>query len=174
MPGSRRRVVDPARFRRVLGALPTGVTVITSYGTGTAIGMTCNSFTSASLDPPLVALFPAKSSTTWPLIRESGAFCVNVMAEHHQGMTRLFASRGVDRFGSGEYDQRLCGPGIPDAIAWIDCQIVAEHDVGDHTIAVAEVVELDARDDATALVFWRGTYGPAPVDPGAETPGKPG
>jgi 3-hydroxy-9,10-secoandrosta-1,3,5(10)-triene-9,17-dione monooxygenase reductase component len=70
-------------FRQVLGHLPTGVTVITAWAEHEPTGMAANSVTSVSLDPPLVLFCPAKSSTTWPHIRQSGRFCVNVMAGHH-------------------------------------------------------------------------------------------
>lgn len=159
------RPIDPQRFRQVLGSLPTGVIVITAAGVGGPVGMACNSFTSASLEPPLVALFAAKSSSTWPAIRASGRFCANVMAAHHEGLVRQFAAPVVDRFAGVEHQPTPSGPALTEAAAWIHCRLVAEHDAGDHTIALAQVVELDAREEATALVFWRGAYGPAGLTP---------
>jgi len=80
------------RFRHV-GHLATGVTVITAYGLDGPSGMAANSVTSVSLDPPLVLFCPAKSSTTWPRLRTAGGFCINVMAGHHEEVTRRFASK---------------------------------------------------------------------------------
>lgn len=151
--------IDPHRFRAVLGSIPTGVIVITAAGADGPLGMACNSFTSASLEPPLVALFAARSSTTWPAIRAAGRFCANVMAAHHEEVVRRFSARGVDRFAGIEYESTPFGPALTEAVAWIHCRLVAEHDAGDHTVAIAEVLELDARDEAKALVFWRGAYG---------------
>jgi 3-hydroxy-9,10-secoandrosta-1,3,5(10)-triene-9,17-dione monooxygenase reductase component len=151
--------IDPLEFRRVLGHLATGVTVLTAYGEDGPVGMAANSVVSVSLDPPLILFCPAKSSSTWPTLRESGKFCVNVMAHHHEDVTRRFALRDVDRFAGLEYLERPCGPVLEDAVAWIECDLRDEHDAGDHTIVVAKVLELDAFEDRLPLVFFRGRYG---------------
>ena len=146
-------------FRTVLGRLPTGVTVLTSYGDPDPIGMAANSVTSLSLDPPLLLVCPAKSSTTWLRIREVGAFCVNVLASHHEELTRQFSRRGADRFAGVRISARPSGPALHDAVAWIDCRIGTEHDGGDHTIVIADVIALEAAGEAAPLVFFRGGYG---------------
>jgi 3-hydroxy-9,10-secoandrosta-1,3,5(10)-triene-9,17-dione monooxygenase reductase component len=151
--------IEPARFRRVLSHLPTGVTVITADGVDGPVGMACNSFSSVSLDPPLVSFCPARSSATWPALRDAGGFCVNFMADHHEEVTRAFARKGVDRFAGIAHHPRARGPALEDAVAWLDCEIRAEHEAGDHLIVVAEVVGLDARPDGAPLVFFRGGYG---------------
>jgi flavin reductase (DIM6/NTAB) family NADH-FMN oxidoreductase RutF len=153
------RNVTPEQFRHVLGHLPTGVTVITAQAEDGPTGMAANSVTSVSLDPPLILLCPAKSSSTWPRIRATGRFCVNIMAGHHEETTRRFAQRGIDRFAGVQFRRRPCGPALTDAVAWIECALRAEHDAGDHTIAVGEVTEIEAADDAVPLVFFRGRYG---------------
>jgi len=151
--------VDGETFRRVLGHLPTGVTVITAHGADGPVGMAANSVTSVSLEPPLILICPAKTSTTWPAIRASSRFCVNVMASHHEPVARLFALRGVNRFAGIDVVERFTGPALADAVAWIECAIRDEHDAGDHTIVVADVVGLDAAELAPPLVFFRGRYG---------------
>lgn len=154
--------IDPGHFRSVLAHLPTGVTVITAYGEdGNPVGMAANSVTSVSLDPPLILLCPAKSSTTWPAIRAASGFCVNVMAGHHEEVTRRFAAKGIDRWAGLEYTERPTGPALDDAVAWIECRPQDEHDAGDHTIVVGRVVAIEATSgpDAEALVFFRGSYG---------------
>ena len=152
--------VTAERFRHVLGHLPTGVTVITAQAGDVPTGMTANSVTSVSLDPPLILVCPAKSSSTWPRIRAAGRFCVNVMAGHHEDTIRRFAQRDVDRFAGVACSARSSGPGLDEAVAWMDCELRDEHEAGDHTIAVAEVVAIDAAVGATPLVFFRGRYGP--------------
>ena len=103
--------LDASEFRRVLGHLPTGVTVVTAYAAdGALAGMAANSLTSVSLDPPLVLICPAKTSTTWPALREAGTFCVNVMASHHEPLCRRFAQRGADRFADVAWHSRSAGP----------------------------------------------------------------
>ena len=151
--------IEPDRFRRVLGHLPTGVTVVTAHAPSGPIGLSANSVTSVSLDPPLLLVCPAKTSLTWPVVRGIGRFCVNVMARHHEPTVRRFAVRGIDRFEGSSYHDRASGPALDDAIAWIDCELLREHDAGDHTIAVCTVVDLEAAREGDPLVFFRGRYG---------------
>lgn len=151
--------VEPASFRVVLGHLPTGVTVITAHDGDRPVGMACNSVTSVSLEPPLISFCPARTSETWPALRDAGRFCVNVMAHDHEGHARAFARKGINRFAGVACHQRPGGPAFDEAVAWLDCEIRAEHEAGDHYIVVAEVVALEARADAAPLVFFRGSYG---------------
>jgi 3-hydroxy-9,10-secoandrosta-1,3,5(10)-triene-9,17-dione monooxygenase reductase component len=152
-------VIDPAEFRRVLGHLPTGVTVLTAYGEDGPVGMAANSVASVSLEPPLVLHCPAKSSTTWPLLRAARKFCVNVMSGHHAELTRRFAMKGIDRFAGLQCVETATGPALVEAVAWIQCSIRDEHDAGDHHIVVADVLELDAFEERDPLLFFRGRYG---------------
>lgn len=151
--------IDPTIFRRVLGNLPTGVTVITAEHADGPVGMACNSVTSVSLEPPLISFCPARTSETWPTLQAAGKLCVSVMARHHAEATRAFARKGVDRFAGVSHHRRPCGPALDDAVAWLDCKIHAVHEAGDHLIVVAKVVALEARADASPLVFFRGAYG---------------
>jgi flavin reductase (DIM6/NTAB) family NADH-FMN oxidoreductase RutF len=153
-------------FRHVLGHLPTGVTVVTANAADGPTGMAANSVTSVSLDPPLILLCPAKSSSTWPAIRDAGRFCVNILAGHHEEITRQFARKDTDRFQGVARHERSGGPGLDDAVAWIECEIHAEHDAGDHTIVVATVLAIEAAEAAVPLVFFRGRYGTFACDEG--------
>lgn len=157
-PGPAPRV-PPSEFRHVLGHLPTGVTVITAYTREGPTGMAANSVTAVSLEPPLILLCPARSSATWPLIRAARQFCVSVLAAHQEGVARGFAARGADRFAGIGWHPRRGGPALDDAVAWIDAELLQEHDAGDHTIAVARVVAVDASAGRVPLVFFRGGYG---------------
>ncbi|WP_416979689.1 flavin reductase family protein [Streptomyces sp. T028] len=147
-------------LRRVMAEYPTGVVLGTAYSADGPVGMTCNSFTSVSLEPRLVSICAVLTSSTWPLIRAGGHFCVNVVASHHAELTRTFAMRGVDRFGAGSWGRRPGGPSLSDTMAWLDCRIWAEREAGDHVIVIGEVqsMEVHAR-SAEPLVFWRGAYG---------------
>jgi 3-hydroxy-9,10-secoandrosta-1,3,5(10)-triene-9,17-dione monooxygenase reductase component len=151
--------VTPERFRLVLGHLPTGVTVLTASGPDGPTGMAANSVTSVSLEPPLILVCPAKTSSTWRDIRAARRFCVNVLARDHEALCRQFAKKGADRFAGVRYHKRMVVPSLDEAVAWLDCEISHEHDAGDHTIVVARVAAVDAAEAGTPLVFFRGSYG---------------
>jgi len=146
-------------LRRALGHLTTGVTVVTAFSDDGPTGMAANSVTSVSLDPPLLLLCPAKTSTTWPAIRQAGRFCVNVMSEAHADITRRFSQKGADRFAGIRYFDRESGPALDGAVGWIECEIKQEHDAGDHTIVVAAIHAIEGHEDRAPLVFFRGRYG---------------
>lgn len=165
--------IDPAQkqtagLRRVMAQYPTGVVVITGEVEGRRVGLACNSFTSVSLEPPLISFCAARSSTTWPHIRQSGEFCVNFMSGEHRDVVQVFAQREVDRFATGHWSSRRCGPGLCDAIAWLDCRIWSESAAGDHTIVLGQVLAMDIHPrGAVPLVFWRGSYGSVDHSPKA-------
>lgn len=152
--------MDPDEFRRILGHFATGVTIVTADLDGEPVGMAANAFSSVSLDPPLVLFCAAKSSSTWPRIRESGSYAVNILGEHQEEVCRRFATKGADRFADVVFHTAATGaPVISDSIAFVDCTIEAEHDAGDHTIVVGRVIELGLlREDAPPLLFHRGAY----------------
>src|SRR3712207_9239244 len=90
--------VDPRTMRDVLGHFASGVTVVTAQGDDGPVGFTCQSFSSLSLDPPLVVIAPARTSRTWPRLRALGRFCVNVLAEDQSDLSARFARSSADRF----------------------------------------------------------------------------
>jgi 3-hydroxy-9,10-secoandrosta-1,3,5(10)-triene-9,17-dione monooxygenase reductase component len=151
---------DIAHFRAVLGHFCTGIAIITGMGGDEPVGLTCQSFSSVSLDPPLVGFVPGKSSTSWPRIRPSGAFCANILSEEQEDLCRVFATAGADKFrGVGWRAGETGSPIIADTLAWVDCRIVTEHDAGDHDIVIGKVIELDAARTGKPLLFYRGGYG---------------
>lgn len=158
--------ISAEQFRRVLGHLPTGVTVVTARTPGGPVGMAANSVTSLSLRPPLILFCPARISETWPRIRAAGRVCVNVVAGHREDLTRQFSRRGIDRFAGISWHARDGGPALDDAVAWIECTVRAEHDGGDHTIVVLDVRRLEAAPACEPLVFFRGAYGTFVPRPG--------
>jgi 3-hydroxy-9,10-secoandrosta-1,3,5(10)-triene-9,17-dione monooxygenase reductase component len=123
-------------------------------------GLSVNSFTSVSLDPPLVAFCVAKESSTWPRIRRAGGFTVSILAEDQEDLSRVFASKSADKFREVAWWPAPSGfPVLAGAVAWIDCAVESEHDAGDHVIVVGRVRELDVADDGKPLIFYRGGYG---------------
>ena len=151
--------VDPATFRAVLGRFCSGITVITALGPGGPLGLTCQSFSSLSLDPPLVLFSPSRGSTTWPRIREVGQLCVNVLAEEHSWLAAAMAKSGTDKFAGVCWSTSAHGaPRLDGAVAWLDCAVEAEHDGGDHTIVVASVHGLSPGPAARPLLYYRGQY----------------
>lgn len=152
---------DGARFRQVLGHFCTGITVVTAMHEGEPVGFTAQSFTSLSLDPPLVLVCPAKSSSSWPRISAVGSFCANILADDQEAVCRAFATRGADKFrGIGWTAAPGTGsPLLTGALGWVDCRIEVEHDGGDHIVAVGRVVDMGVAAEGRPLLFYRGGYG---------------
>jgi flavin reductase (DIM6/NTAB) family NADH-FMN oxidoreductase RutF len=152
--------VDPRLLRDVLGHFASGVTVVTALTPDGPAGFTCQSFSSLSLDPPLVAFAPSRTSRTWPRLREIGRFCVNVLAEDQTALSQSFARSGVDKFAGVPWTRsRMGSPVLQDVVAWIDGELWAEYDGGDHTLVVARVLDLGADPARRPLLFHRGAYG---------------
>ena len=113
--------------------------------------MTCNSFTSVSLDPPLILFCPAKSSTTWPQIAGAGRFCVNVLSHRQGELCKRFAARGEERFaGIGWTPSPSGAPLLDGALCWLDCEQRDLIEAGDHWIVVAHVTALGVEDSCRA------------------------
>ncbi|MEU8715523.1 flavin reductase family protein [Streptomyces sp. NPDC048663] len=159
-----RAPVDPAEFRRVLGNFATGVTVITApaaEGESAPAGFACQSFSSLSLDPPLVCFMVARTSATWPRIARAGVFCVNVLGADQGELCRAFAVSGADKFaGVAHGPSPVSGaPRLAGAAAWIDCTVHAVHTGGDHLIVVGRVDALGAAEaPGGPLLFHRGRF----------------
>jgi 3-hydroxy-9,10-secoandrosta-1,3,5(10)-triene-9,17-dione monooxygenase reductase component len=152
--------IDAAHFRTVLGHFPTGVTVITAMGDDGPAGLAVGSFFSVSLDPPLVGFCPNKASSSWPAIKARGVFCVNILAEDQEDVSRLFATRGADKFrGMGWRPAESGSPILAGVLAWIDCVTEVEHEGGDHLIVVGRVLDVGLPRERGPLVFFRGGYG---------------
>lgn len=152
---------DSAKFRQVLGHYPTGVTVVTAATPDGVVGLAIGSFASVSLDPPLVAFFADKGSSSWPKIEAAGAFCVNVLAEDQEDVCRRFASKVDDKFAGLGWTP-AAGSGAPilaGVLAWIDCEIDAVLEAGDHWCVMGRARELDVAREGGPLLFFRGGYG---------------
>lgn len=156
-----RAVIDEAReFRRILGHYPTGVCAITAMApTGRPVGLIVGSFTSVSLEPKLVGFLPDKSSSTWPQIETAGRFCVNVLADCQAQVCRSLASKMEDKFDGIEFTlSELGSPIIEGALAWIDCELGAVHEAGDHFIVLGRVAGLSLHREGSPMIFHKGGY----------------
>ncbi|UZW57812.1 flavin reductase family protein [Sphingobium sp. JS3065] len=150
---------DSTDFRNVLGHYPTGVCAITAMDAGMQVGMIVGSFTSVSLDPPLVAFFPSRTSTSWPKIESAGRFCVNVLASDQRDVCRAISSKAANRFADVPHEISESGLlMINGAQAWIDCTLVAVHEAGDHLITVGQVHALAADQSRSPLIFHKGGF----------------
>jgi flavin reductase (DIM6/NTAB) family NADH-FMN oxidoreductase RutF len=151
---------DSARYRQVLGHFTTGVTVVTASAEDGPVGLAVGSFSSVSLDPPLVGFFPDKGSSSWPKIEAAGSFCVNVLGEAQEDVCRRFAMKGDDKFaGLGWKPAGSGSPLIDDVLAWIDCDIHSVTEAGDHFLVLGAVRDLGVAEEGAPLLFFRGGYG---------------
>lgn len=148
-----------AEFRKVLGSFLTGVTVVTTLNKkNKPIGFTANSFTSVSLDPPLILVCLAKSSFLEPAFKQSKYFTVNILAESQRDISTLFASPEEDRFaGLKTHSKATKCPLINDVTAWLDCKTHEVLDGGDHLILIGRVLEFD-HTPQPPLGYLRGNY----------------
>ncbi|HVB93669.1 MAG TPA: flavin reductase family protein [Acidimicrobiales bacterium] len=148
---------DTAMFKEAVGRFVTGVTVVTALEDEEPVGFTCQSFVSLSLDPPLVALAPAKSSTSWPRIAKAGSFCVNVLGDHQQEVCRKFAVSGGDKFAGVSWHRATGGaPIIDGSLAWVNCGLELIHDAGDHELVIGRVLDLGLG-EGSPLLFYKST-----------------
>ncbi|WP_055697516.1 MULTISPECIES: flavin reductase family protein [Streptomyces] len=149
-------------FRTVLGRCPTGVALVTAPArrSGTdPLGMIVGTFTSVSLDPPLVGFLPARTSTTWPLIRAAGRFCVSVLSAGQRGVCEAFAAKSPGRW---DVPYRWSPSGCPlltDAVAWVDCALHGQCEAGDHWFVTGSVRAMGTGEQGPPLVFLGGGYG---------------
>ncbi|MCY1745535.1 flavin reductase [Ensifer sp. SL37] len=151
--------IDPIALRRAFGTFVTGVTVITTRDEdGTPRGMTANSFTSVSLDPPLLLVCVAKSASSFPAFTNSGCFAVNILHEGQVDVSGNFASKSPDKFQSVTHDHIHTGaPVLTDSLTWFDCTTYNTVDAGDHAILIGQVRAFGTSPTAP-LGFCRGRY----------------
>lgn len=160
VPGDDPEAEESSRkFRDVLGRFCTGVTVVTSVSNGQPVGMTCQSFSSVSLDPPLVLFCPSKSSHAWPQMQRAGFFCVNLLSHDQLDLSNTFAKKGVDKFAGVSWRSSATGAPLLDGVlGWVDCTIYAVHEAGDHYVVIGRVMDLGVEEAPHPLLFYRGRY----------------
>ena len=158
---------DAQQFRTVLGHFPTGVTVVSGMDGDQPVGFTIGSFTSVSLDPPLVGFLPMKDSATWAAMADKSSFCVNVLSRDQADLCWKFASTDneSERYSDVNWHPGPTGSPIIDrAVAWIDCTVEEVFEMGDHNFVLGRVVALEADADSDGqgpfpLLFFKGTLG---------------
>lgn len=150
-----------AEFRRTLAEFASGVTVVAAVDGDEPVGFACQSFTSVSLDPPLVLFCVAAESRTWPRIRGAGRFSINVLAEDQHDLCARFGTRFGTRFSGLDWERNRWGtPSLPGVLARLHCDLHAVHETGDHHIVVGSVLDLELRESpAPPMVFFRGRFG---------------
>lgn len=160
--------VDPMAMRQTMGRFATGVAVITTEHDGVPHGMTVNSLTSVSLDPPLLLVCFHHGARSAEAVTSAGRFAVNILASRQQPIALRFAQRGEDHFaGLGlEYDGHRV-PVVPGALAHLDCDVERVVEAGDHTIVFGTVVDVCSR-EGEALGFHGGRF--ADVTPHGREP----
>ncbi|GAA4253685.1 flavin reductase family protein [Dactylosporangium darangshiense] len=153
-------LLSAADLRRVFGTFPTGVTAVAAIVDGEPVGLAASSFTSVSLEPPLVSVCIARTSTTWPVLRRARRLGVSVLSAGQEHLGRQLSRRGVDRFAGATWRTSNGGEILLDgACAWLDCTVYNEYPAGDHAIILLRVHDLDADHTAAPLVFHRSTFG---------------
>lgn len=153
--------LDPQSYREALGLFASGVTIISGVDGEGPVGFTCQSFYSVSLEPPLVSFSVMANSTSYPRIRDSGRFAVNVLSHEQRHISNQFAKHGTDKWAGISWSPSAAGnPVIDDTLMWLDCRIQQQHRSGDHDIVVGRVLALGAPGVHTAqpLLFFNGRY----------------
>lgn len=155
------RAMDTERFRQALSLHAAGVVIITASSGGSPTGLTATSFSSVSLEPPLVSFYVDRSSTTWPALRAADRFAVNILAGDQAELAARFARRGIDRFApptawrADEHDT----PVLDGACVHLFCSPHATIDIGDHILVVGLVIDADLLNGGRPLLYHRGRFG---------------
>ena len=151
--------LDPAALRQAFGVFPSGVVAVAAVVDGRPVGLAASSFTSVSLDPPLVSFSVARTSKTWPDLRRSSHLGVTVLAEHHGEVCRQLAGTVEARFDGLVVSETVDGAlTLDEGLARFDCTIYREVEAGDHTVVL---LQLHAADHGAGqpLVFHRSNFG---------------
>jgi flavin reductase (DIM6/NTAB) family NADH-FMN oxidoreductase RutF len=155
-------MIDGSRFRRTMGHFVTGVAVVTArLPDGTPVGLTCNSLTSVSLDPPLVLFCVDRAAASRTAFLTAGHFALSLLAREDVELSERFARSDPElRFAGVAVREEATGaPILEDALAWLDCTLWKTVEAGDHTVIIGQVETGDSREDGHPLLYFRGRYG---------------
>lgn len=154
--------VGSETMREAMSRWATGVTVVSSLYNGVRHGMTVSSFTSISLEPPLVLVSLAKEARTHELVQRSGIFGVTLLDQSQQQISDRFAGRTTedhDRFaGLGTFELTTGAPFLRGGLSFLDCEVVAAREVGDNTLFIGQVVDLRVEQDGEPLIYYYRGY----------------
>jgi flavin reductase (DIM6/NTAB) family NADH-FMN oxidoreductase RutF len=152
-------MVTPDKFRQVMGNFATGITVVTTLDkSGKPYGLTVNSFTSVSLDPVLVLVCLDNKLSGFQSFIDTKHFGVSMLCDAQEEISRMFAKKDSERPPDIYFEGQLGMPLLRNSMAIMECEIVARHLAGDHTIIVGRVEHADVLEAATPLLYFRGKY----------------
>ena len=159
---SQQFTIEPDAMRQAMRRWATGVTVVSSHYNGARHGMTVSSFTSISLEPPLVLVSLAKEARTHDLVQHSGIFGVTLLDQSQQQVSERFAGRtgeDEDRFAGLETFELTSGaPFLRGGLSFLDCEVIAVRDVGNNTLFIGQVVDLQVEQDGAPLIYYDRDY----------------
>jgi flavin reductase (DIM6/NTAB) family NADH-FMN oxidoreductase RutF len=160
IPQSGSATLDIAELRQTLGSFATGVAVATTLdAAGNPKGFTANSFTSVSLDPPLVLVCVDRAASCYPAFAGASHFGINILCEAQQHISRTFASKSPDKFADMPWISGITGsPIFPDSTAWLDCELHDRVEAGDHLIVIGRVLSFGHSPAKRPLGYHRGSY----------------
>jgi flavin reductase (DIM6/NTAB) family NADH-FMN oxidoreductase RutF len=146
--------LSPAILREAFGRYPSGVTALCGLVDGIPVGLTASSFTSVSLEPPLVSVCIARTSTTWPAMRHLPSFGISVLSNDQGPLARAMSARGTDRFSGVDWLAAETGAVfVHGSTLWLECDLESLVAAGDHFIAIFEVTHLESYPDIAPIVF---------------------
>lgn len=153
-------VASTDNFRAVMSHFATGLTVVATLDAdGAPAGLTCQSFSSLSLDPQLALVCVARTSTSWARIEPTGRFAVSILAEDQREISALLGTSRADKFSRVPWRASAYGTvHIEGALATIDCRVHAVHDAGDHRLIIGDIVDLAVGRRGAPLLYFRGAY----------------
>jgi len=154
-----RTMIDAATFRSTLGRFATGVTILTARDdSGRDHGMTVSAFCSVSLDPPRVLCCVERSADMFPVITKAQRFAINILTTAQEAISRRFAEERDDRFDGLGYTRGVTECVLlDDILAYVECEVAARYDGGDHLIVLGDVIAAAAA-DGRPLLYYRGGY----------------
>ncbi|WP_244931509.1 flavin reductase family protein [Nocardioides sp. W7] len=163
-------VIDALDMRRAMGLFASGVTIVTGMDDEDPVGFACQSFASVSLDPPLVLICADHRGRSWPRIRTSGRFTINVLGEDQRDLCNRFGSASGTRFTELAWDRsRWNTPSLPGVLLRIHAAVDDVRPAGDHDVIIGRVLELESLRSCRPLLFYRGLF----ELPGSSSPASP-
>lgn len=149
----------PDQMRHALGHFATGVTVVTGLDAeGAPVGFACQSFASVSLDPPLVLFCADHRGRSWPLIRDTGRFTVNVLGHDQRDLVERFGSPAGRRFEGLAWEPSVAGPSLSGVLIRVHCEVEQVHVAGDHDVVIGRVLHLEDGETGRPMLFYRGAF----------------
>jgi len=146
--------LEPQELRRAFGCFPSGVTAVCAMVEGRPVGMAASSFTSVSLDPPLVSVCVARTSTTWPVLARACRLGVSVLSDAHSQVARALSAKGVDRFANIDWELAAHGAiVVHGSTLWLSCSVHDSFVAGDHDVILLRIVGLQSYPEVAPMVF---------------------